>query len=117
MKGEIRFSPSYKQKGNHMSVNKTQKATATIGLALVASLGIFFAVQYKSPDVPVKPIPVHVPIQKQCTSATCIIPSLIIVPEKKHVYNPSPSVPCDIGKSDRCSAVFTVNGKRTDYSE
>jgi hypothetical protein len=99
-----------------MPTTKTQKTTASIGIVLILSLGIFIASRYEKPKTPVAPV-VPAPIQAPCTSSTCIIPSLIVVPEKKHVYNPSPSVDCNIGKSENCSAVFTVNGKRTDYSE
>jgi len=98
-----------------MTTTKTQKATALIGIVLILSLGIFFTAQYEKPNTPV--VPVTVPVQQPCTSSSCILPSRIVVLEKKHVYNPSPSVPCNIGKDKRCSAVFTVNGKRTDYSE
>ena len=88
---------------------KTQKATASIGIVLILSLGIFIAAQYEKPYVPV--VHVFVPVQSQTTSTSTF------TLQKKHVYNPSPSVPCNIGKDKRCSAVFTVNGKRTDYSE
>ena len=99
-----------------MPTNNTEKTVATVGIILILILGIYIAAQYEKPIVPPTPNVVVAPIQNQLSST--VIPPLIVVSEKKHhVYNPSPSVPCAIGISDHCSAVFTVNGKRTDYSD
>ena len=101
-----------------MSTNNVQKTTAYIGIVLILSLGIFITAQYEKPNVSIV-----VPIQQQLTSVYIpAMPVKVVVTcsghacsSQKHHYNPSPNIPCNIGKDARCSAVFTVNGKRTDY--
>ena len=103
-----------------MSIYKTQKITAILGIILILILAIFLATRYESPNIKVV---THTISNKFSiyTSNSC----KIIVPyigkgnytSQKHHYNPSPNIPCDVGKDKNCSAVFTINGKRTEYSE
>ena len=91
----------------------THKTIATVGIILILSLGIFLSTKYEKPNAKVV-----VPVQSKTTSVSVISKISCTgnaCSSQKHHYNPSPSVPCNIGKNKSCSAVFTVNGKRTDY--